>query len=162
MITTFCPKCHRPYDVSLGECPVCSRKAAAETKSGKAQKKISLVGKRSHPAPKPPKEHLSPETPKRHITPPKKTDPDATMILDHPLILDTPPAAPGACGTYAPSCRWEGRKKRQRREIPILALLLCIVILFLLVVGGAAVMRGLDGSTADTSAPTSSQAEPAQ
>ena len=94
MITTFCPKCHRPYDVSLGECPVCSRKAAAEQNQAKARKKISLVGKRSHPAPKPPKEHLSPETPKRHITPPKKTDPDATMILDHPLILDTPPAAP--------------------------------------------------------------------
>ena len=60
MITTFCPKCHRPYDVSLGECPVCSRKAAAEQNQAKARKKISLVGKRSHPAPKPPKE-LSPQ-----------------------------------------------------------------------------------------------------
>ena len=111
MITTFCPKCHRPYDVSLGECPVCSRKAAAEQNQAKARKKISLVGKRSHPAPKPPKEHLSPETPKRHITPPKKTDPDATMILDHPLILDTPPAAPEPAAPDAPSRRWEGQQK---------------------------------------------------
>ena len=39
MITTFCPKCHRPYDVSLGECPVCSRKAAAEQNQAKARKK---------------------------------------------------------------------------------------------------------------------------
>ena len=149
MITTFCPKCHRPYDVSLGECPVCSRKAAAEQNQAKARKKISLVGKRSHPAPKPPKEHLSPETPKRHITPPKKTDPDATMILDHPLFLDSPPAAPEPAAPTPPPAVGRGSKKRQRREIPILALLLCIVILFLLVVGGAAVMRGLDGSTAE-------------
>ena len=56
MITTFCPKCHRPYDESLGECPVCSRKTAAEQNQAKARKKISLMGKRSHPAPKPPKQ----------------------------------------------------------------------------------------------------------
>ena len=54
MITTFCPKCHRPYDESLGECPACSRKTAAEQNQAKARKKISLMGKRSHPAPKPP------------------------------------------------------------------------------------------------------------
>ena len=71
MITTFCPKCHRPYDESLGECPVCSRKTAAEQNQAKARKKISLMGKRSHPAPKPPKQQPTPETPKRHITPPK-------------------------------------------------------------------------------------------
>ena len=111
MITTFCPKCHRPYDVSLGECPVCSRKAAAEQNQAKARKKISLVGKRSHPAPKPPKEHLSPETPKRHITPPKKTDPDATMILDHPLILDTPPAAPEPAAPTPPPAAGRGSKE---------------------------------------------------
>lgn len=28
--TTFCPVCGKPYDVSLGECPVCARKRAAE------------------------------------------------------------------------------------------------------------------------------------
>ena len=43
MITTFCPKCHRPYDESLGECPVCSRKTAAEQNQAKARKKISLM-----------------------------------------------------------------------------------------------------------------------
>lgn len=28
--TTFCPVCGKPYDVSLGECPVCARNRAAE------------------------------------------------------------------------------------------------------------------------------------
>ena len=51
MITTFCPKCHRPYDESLGECPVCSRKTAAEQNQAKARKKISLMGKRSRRPP---------------------------------------------------------------------------------------------------------------
>ena len=43
MITTFCPKCHRPYDVSLGECPVCSRKSVEE-QNRKMRKKFSLDG----------------------------------------------------------------------------------------------------------------------
>ena len=44
MITTFCPICHRPYDVSLGECPVCSRQAEAEQQNRKGRKRFSLDG----------------------------------------------------------------------------------------------------------------------
>ena len=44
MITTFCPICHRPYDVSLGECPVCSRQAEAEQQNRKGRKRVSLDG----------------------------------------------------------------------------------------------------------------------
>ena len=90
MITTFCPKCHRPYDVSLGECPVCSRKSVEEH-NRKMRKKFSLDGilnaKNENKA-KSPKRANAKEPPKVKR---KKPDPDATVILRRSIPADPPP-----------------------------------------------------------------------
>lgn len=40
--TTFCPNCGKPYDVSLGECPVCARQRAEEgAAADKSSKRIT-------------------------------------------------------------------------------------------------------------------------
>lgn len=44
--TTFCPNCGKPYDVSLGECPVCARQRAEKgTVGDKSHKHITLKKK---------------------------------------------------------------------------------------------------------------------
>ena len=54
--TTFCPNCGRPYDVSLGECPVCARRRAAEeakrSAQGKARKGAKKIKKGKPQKPK--------------------------------------------------------------------------------------------------------------
>jgi hypothetical protein len=48
--TTFCPECGKPYDISLGECPVCARKrAAAEAKRTVQGKKGGRKNKKMAP-----------------------------------------------------------------------------------------------------------------
>lgn len=90
MITTFCPKCHRPYDVSLGECPVCSRKSVEEH-NRKMRKKFSLDGilsAKNEKKAKSAKRANAQEPPKVHR---KKPDPDATVILRRSIPADLPP-----------------------------------------------------------------------
>lgn len=54
--TTFCPNCGKPYDVSLGECPVCARRRAAEeakrSAQGKARKGAKKIKKGKPQKPK--------------------------------------------------------------------------------------------------------------
>jgi hypothetical protein len=45
--TTFCPNCGKPYDVSLGECPVCARRRAAEEAKRNAQAKARKGAKKN-------------------------------------------------------------------------------------------------------------------
>ncbi|MCC8064567.1 MAG: hypothetical protein LIO70_05730 [Clostridiales bacterium] len=86
--TKFCPKCHRPYDASLPECPVCAREAwEAEKKARQEEGSDALRGKK--------RSGLYQRLTNNKAQPEQDDDQDATVIV-HPVPEDEAPAEEAA------------------------------------------------------------------
>ncbi len=85
--TKFCPKCHRPYDASLPECPVCARQAwEAEKKARQEEGSDALRGKMRSGL----RQRLN------NQTQPEQDDQEATVLMPAAPEGEAPTEAAGA------------------------------------------------------------------